>query len=75
MFFSRALLLQYDKFQIKFIGPQLRRLGQRLYKYGASIQGDLFHEERRNYSYLLSSCSIFEMCSDLENSFPQNSPK
>lgn len=47
MLFSRALLLQYDKFQFRFIGPQLRKLGQRMYKLGASLQGDLFHEDRR----------------------------
>ena len=47
MLFSRALLLQYDKFQHRFLGPQLRKVGQRLYKLGASLQGELFHEDRR----------------------------
>lgn len=48
MLFSRAILLQYDKFQHNFLGPQLRKLGQRLYRFGASVQGDLFNEDRRN---------------------------
>ena len=47
MFFSRAILLQYEKLQQRVIGPQLRSLGQRLYKFGANLQGDLFHEDRR----------------------------
>ncbi len=49
MFFTRGLLLQYENFQKKLLGPIIRNLGQNLYRYGARVQNEFFHEDRRNY--------------------------
>jgi len=46
MFFSRGLLLQYERFQKNLLGPIYRKFGQYLYKYGAKIQNEFFHEDR-----------------------------
>jgi hypothetical protein len=48
MFFSRALLLQYEKVQRQMIGPLFRKFGQSLYRYGAKVQNEFFHEDKCN---------------------------
>lgn len=49
MLFSRALFLQCEKLQRGMIGPWFRHLGQSLYKLGARIQGNFFHEDTCMY--------------------------
>jgi hypothetical protein len=47
IFIWRGLLLNWENFQIKKLGPTLRSIGQKLYITGASIQGEYFTEDRR----------------------------
>ncbi len=48
-FLWRGLLLHWENYEVKRLGPSIRKLGQRVYKLGASIQGDYFKEDRRKY--------------------------
>ena len=48
IFIWRGLLLHWENFQVKRLGPSLRTIGQKLYRAGASIQGDYFTEDKRN---------------------------
>ncbi len=47
IFLWRGLLLHYENFQVRKLGPSLRSLGQIVYKFGAKVQGDMFKEDRR----------------------------
>jgi hypothetical protein len=47
IFIWRGLLLHWENFQVKKLGPSLRSIGQQLYRSGATIQGDYFTEDRR----------------------------
>jgi hypothetical protein len=47
IFIWRGLLLHWENFQVKTLGPSLRSIGQKLYRTGASIQGEYFAEDRR----------------------------
>jgi len=49
IFLFRGLLLQYENFQTKRLGPSLRSIGQTLLKTGARLQGEYFQEDRRKY--------------------------
>ena len=50
IFLWRGLLLQYENYQVKTLGPSLRKFGQKMYKFGAKIQGDMFKEDRCKYN-------------------------
>jgi hypothetical protein len=66
IFLWRGLLLHWENYQVKKLGPSLRSLGQKLYKLGGSIQGDLFVEDRRkDIIHVFNSCTITEMCSSI----------
>jgi hypothetical protein len=47
IFIWRGLLLQWENFQVKKLGPTFRSIGQKLYRTGATIQGDYFKEDTR----------------------------
>lgn len=47
IFLWRGLLLQWENYETKKLGPALRSMGQKLYKLGATMQGDYFKEDRR----------------------------
>ncbi len=51
IFLWRGLLLHYENYQTKRLGPILRKAGQKLYKFGAKIQGDRFKEDTRKYLF------------------------
>lgn len=48
IFLWRGLLLHWENYQVKSLGPKLRSIGQTLYKLGGSIQGESFNDEKRN---------------------------
>jgi hypothetical protein len=47
IFLWRGLLLHYENYQARTLGPNLRKMGQRVYHFGAKLQGDMFKEDRR----------------------------
>lgn len=51
IFIWRGLLLHWENFQVKRLGPALRSVGQKLYRSGASIQGEYFTEDRRIFYF------------------------
>ena len=46
-FLLRGIILRADNFRITKVGPLFRTMGQKLYKIGAYVQGDLFVEDDR----------------------------
>ena len=50
-FLWRGLLLHYENYQSKRLGPLIRSAGQKLYKFGAKIQGDRFQQDRRKNNF------------------------
>jgi hypothetical protein len=64
-FVWRGLLLRWENYEVKKLGPKLRYYGQKIYKLGAKIQGDFFQEDRRIIilKFLINSCPLLKISS------------
>lgn len=51
-FVWRGLILRWENYQIKKIGPRLRSVGQTMLKFGQSLQGDYLNDDKCNLFYI-----------------------